>query len=265
MLHAFHSRDPDRRRRRPTRRARGLRLHPPGHAEGHPPAVRPGRPAAGPPGPHLRAGQLPQGEEDLHRQLHQPGPARSTRPCWSCPRASAATRCSPWTSAARSARPAEDHRGRSPGQAAVEHRDRGRLAADRTIYDAALGQTISLPGFYLRQEQPPRTTTGSIFASGYTEVSQQRRRAEDRQRRGRHRRRRQHRTACVGLGAGCSKPKVDPTEPTMLADVGDGPALRRRGLRAHRRRLRGRHLGQPVPLRPHHRQRGQHPGRRRHA
>jgi hypothetical protein len=87
-------------------------------------------------------------------------------------------------------------------------------------YEGALGRTISLPGFYFAKSAT-RDNYRSIFASGYTDLS----------------------NSAVGLkivnasahtggdatalsvqgmGLACGKPKVDPTEPTLLADVAIG-------------------------------------------
>ena len=92
--------------------------------------------------------------------------------------------------------------------------------SNKGTYDQSLGRTISLPGFYFAKS-PTRDNYRSIFASGYTDLS----------------------GSAVGLkvvnasahtggdvtslpvqgmGLGCSKPAVDPTEPTLLADVAVG-------------------------------------------
>jgi Tfp pilus tip-associated adhesin PilY1 len=89
--------------------------------------------------------------------------------------------------------------------------------ANQATYDQALGRTISLPGFYFAKTSA-RDNYRAIFASGYTDVA----------------------ASTVGLrivnasahtggdvtslsvggmGLGCGKPRLDPTEPTLLADV----------------------------------------------
>jgi hypothetical protein len=103
-------------------------------------------------------------------------------------------------------------------------------STDKAAYDGALGKTISLPGFYYAKNAS-KDDFRSIWASGYTDatnsaiglklvnaststgaiVSSH---------------------SVVGMGAGCTKTKVDPTEPTMLTDV---PVARRFGSQDYER------------------------------
>ncbi len=61
----------DHQRRRAHRRLGGVRVHPAGDAAGDHQALRAGRPAARSQQAHLRPGQLGQGQEHLHRELHR--------------------------------------------------------------------------------------------------------------------------------------------------------------------------------------------------
>jgi hypothetical protein len=89
--------------------------------------------------------------------------------------------------------------------------------SDRVANDTALGQTISLPGYYFAK-------TGAmddyrlIAASGYTEASNASAGLEIVTTNGWQGNVVSH-VSTASLGGGCSKPKVDPTEPTILADV----------------------------------------------
>ena len=90
-------------------------------------------------------------------------------------------------------------------------------SGQKDIYDAAMGQTISLPGFYYGKSSA-KDDYRSIFASGYTEQTSSaaglkiiNASTATGNNVSTH--------SVMGLGSGCSKPKVDPTEPTMLADV----------------------------------------------
>jgi hypothetical protein len=89
---------------------------------------------------------------------------------------------------------------------------------DKTLYDAALGKTMSLPGYYFAKSSG-LDDYRMIFASGYTEaltsslglklVSTK---ATTGVVQGTP-------SSVAGLGAACALPKTDPTEPTLLADV----------------------------------------------
>ena len=204
------------RQRQLHRRPRGLRLHPPGHAAGHPPQVRPGRRAAGPPGARLRPGQLAQGEEDLHGELHgRPAPDLQIR---------AGHARGPGRQ--RGVRPRRHHAPSTPAASRpapapvslLWHTEHLVSSTDKTTYNAALGKTMSLPGYYFGKSAD-LSDYRMIFASGYTEATNSAiglkvvtAKAATGVIQGTP-------ASAVGLGAACALPKLDPTEPTLLGDV----------------------------------------------
>jgi hypothetical protein len=93
-----------------------------------------------------------------------------------------------------------------------------------------MGQAISLPGFYYGKSSA-KDDYRSIFASGYTEQTSSaaglkiiNASTSTGNNVSTH--------SVLGMGSGCAKPKVDPTEPTMLADVS---VARRFGARDYER------------------------------
>jgi hypothetical protein len=108
-----------------------------------------------------------------------------------------------------------------PGDPPVSLRWHSELAvpteADRLANNGALGRTISLPGYYF-VKTPALNDFRLVSASGYTEASSSTAGLELVTTGGWDGKVWSH-VSTVGLGGGCSKPKVDPTEPTILADV----------------------------------------------
>jgi hypothetical protein len=89
--------------------------------------------------------------------------------------------------------------------------------ADRVANNTALGKTISVPGYYFAK------TSGLdeyrlIAASGYTEATNSSAGLEIVTTGGWNGNVVSH-VSTAGIGGGCAKPKIDPTEPTILADV----------------------------------------------
>jgi hypothetical protein len=91
-------------------------------------------------------------------------------------------------------------------------------SGDKTSYNAALGKTMSLPGFYFGKSAD-LADYRMTFASGYTEATNSAiglklvtAKAATGVIQGTP-------ASVVGMGAACALPKLDPTEPTLLGDV----------------------------------------------
>jgi hypothetical protein len=89
--------------------------------------------------------------------------------------------------------------------------------ADRTQLDAALGKTISLPAFFFAKSAT-MDDQRLVFASGYTDLGSSAQgltlvaaSASTGAVKGS--------VNATGIGGGCAKAPIDPTEPTMLSDV----------------------------------------------
>jgi Neisseria PilC beta-propeller domain len=98
------------------------------------------------------------------------------------------------------------------------HTEHLASSSDKTTYDAALGKTMSLPAYYFGKSAD-LTDYRMIFASGYTEATNSAiglklvtAKAATGVVQGTP-------ASTLGLGAACALPKLDPTEPTLLADV----------------------------------------------
>jgi hypothetical protein len=90
-------------------------------------------------------------------------------------------------------------------------------AADKATLDGALGKTISLPAFFFGKSAT-MDDTRVVYASGYseeTDSTQGLALVTASAATGAYR----SKVSASGLGAACAKPRVDPTEPTLLADV----------------------------------------------
>jgi hypothetical protein len=108
----------------------------------------------------------------------------------------------------------------SPGTPPVKllwNTDTTLSASDKSDLDGALGKTISLPAFFFGKSSA-MDDTRVIFASGYTEASNSSQglalvtasAATGEMR---------SMISAAGLGAACAKARIEPTEPTLLADV----------------------------------------------
>ena len=89
--------------------------------------------------------------------------------------------------------------------------------SDRLANNTALGRTISVPGYYFGKSSA-MDDYRLVAASGYTEATSSSAGLEIVTTNGWLGNVTSH-VSTAGLGGGCSKPKVDPTEPTILADV----------------------------------------------
>jgi hypothetical protein len=90
-------------------------------------------------------------------------------------------------------------------------------ASDKAEFNGALGQTISLPGFFFGKSDA-MTDTRVIYASGYTDDSSSTKGlalVTASATTGAFK----TKVSAAGLGASCGKAPVEPTEPTLLADV----------------------------------------------
>jgi hypothetical protein len=90
-------------------------------------------------------------------------------------------------------------------------------AVDRSDNNLSLGKTISVPGYYFAKSSG-LDDYRLVSASGYTEVANSTAGLEIVTTDGWDGDVLSH-VSTVGLGGGCAKPRVDPTEPTILADV----------------------------------------------
>jgi hypothetical protein len=97
------------------------------------------------------------------------------------------------------------------------HTEHAVSSSAKTSYDGALGKTLSLPAFYYAKSST-RSDYRTILASGYTEASNSSiglKIVNANTSNGEV----INATSVQGMGATCSKPRVDPTEPTLLSDV----------------------------------------------
>jgi hypothetical protein len=91
-------------------------------------------------------------------------------------------------------------------------------STDKATYNAALGKTMSLPGYYF-VKSADMSDYRMIFASGYTEATSSALGLKVVTARAATGVIQATPGSVVGLGAACALPKLDPTEPTLLADV----------------------------------------------
>ncbi|HEY0708701.1 MAG TPA: hypothetical protein VGG33_17970, partial [Polyangia bacterium] len=105
----------------------------------------------------------------------------------------------------------------TPPVSLLWHTETAVSSASKTSYDGALGKTLSLPAFYYAKSSA-RSDYRTILASGYTDASNSSlglKIVNATTSNGEV----INTTSVQGLGASCAKPKVEPTEPTLLADV----------------------------------------------